>query len=251
MPVAAGRIHQQRRRGVGAIARGVAGQSQADVILGEQDAPGARHGVRFVPLQPQQFGRRETRHGAAADDVGEVRETAMQLGAFGRCPAVVPQQGRPDGRVGGIEQSDAQHLARQADAAHGRHRCRRFGRQGVEAVDDRLPPILRRLLRPQRLGVREGQRCAGRRHRTVIVVHDDGLDARRADVDAEIHSTVSRCRAGCRARRARRLRRPPAPSTAWRAGRRPGSPSCSSRLKPRWTWRCRAASRRVLRSRAG
>ena len=51
-------------------------------------------------------------------------------------PAVVPQQGRPDRRVGGIEQSDAQHLARQADAAHGRHRRRRLVGQGVEAVDD-------------------------------------------------------------------------------------------------------------------
>ena len=41
-PVAARGIHQQRRAAVGAVADDLAGQAQADEILGQQDGSGPR-----------------------------------------------------------------------------------------------------------------------------------------------------------------------------------------------------------------
>ena len=207
-----------------------------------------RHGVPFVPLQPQQLG---------AEKPGIARQPTMSAkSAKQRCSSAHSADARPSfhnkaGRMGVSEPSSKVTPSIWPD-------------RPIRA----RPPSLPALRPPRRRGCRrppatnpaalvpttaaagaKGQRCAGRRYWTVVVVDDDGLDARRADVDAKRIST-GRCRAGCRARHAAASSTTSTEHSLARSTP-PGSPSCSSRLKPRWTWRCRAASRAARRSRAG
>ncbi len=133
------------------------------------------------------LGCREARHRAAADDAGEIRKATVQLVAFGEGAAVVPQQRRPERLVGGVEQGDTQHLAGKADGAHRCHRLAELGSQQIERGQRR--PATNRAAPARTTAAADATRPAVRRlgGHAVVLVHDDGLHARRADIDAEIH----------------------------------------------------------------
>ena len=104
---------------------------------------------------------------------------ALDLGALGRRPLVVPEDRGADHTVAAVERDQAVHLPREPDA------------RDLAALGDlaerrlcRIPPVLGVLLRPPRLRRRErvavrrgGEHLALRRER-------DRLDARRPDVEA-------------------------------------------------------------------
>ena len=79
------------------------------------------------------------------------------------------------------------HLSRQADGASTRE-LRAGGR--AELRDRRVgrpPPVVGLLLGPERPRARDVQRRGGLRDHAIVLVREDGLHARGAEVDAEVH----------------------------------------------------------------
>jgi hypothetical protein len=79
---------------IGRLAGNLAGQGEADVILGQQQHPGAGHHLRLVPVQPHQFRRGDPGIGRAIRPPPDVGHPCQQLGAFGQRALVVPQDRR-------------------------------------------------------------------------------------------------------------------------------------------------------------
>ena len=106
----------------------VAGQLQADIVLGQQDVGGLGEDCRFVVGQPEQLGRCQAGHGGDARYVAEGRDGGLEGFALGGGAAVVPQDRGAQGAVVGVEQDGAVHLAGQADRGGSREGLRvRFG----------------------------------------------------------------------------------------------------------------------------
>ena len=59
--------------------------------------------------------------------------------------------------------------------------------QGISGIQHRLPPVLRVLLAVPRRGTHHRQRHARAAHHTLIAVHQQGLDRRGAEIEAEEH----------------------------------------------------------------
>src|SRR5258706_15092007 len=79
------------------------------------------------------------------------------------------------------------HLPGQADGPHRADRRRRAFAQAVHRKIERSPPVVRVLLAPLRLRARDGQRRIGGRHDAMLVVEQQHLDTRGAEIDAEVH----------------------------------------------------------------
>ena len=100
-------------------------------------------------------------------------------------PPVVPQDGRPDGPVGGIEKRGAVHLSRQAYSRERREGAPLAIADLLDGVLGGLPPVARVLLRPAAARPRHAQ-CRRRAVDEFLpFVDQDGFDRRRAYVDAE------------------------------------------------------------------
>src|SRR4029453_16630809 len=76
------RIHQQRRRGIGHVRHGFAGESQPYIILGQKQASRRAQQRGFVAREPPELRRRETGHCSATDEIGEACDLAFQLVAL-------------------------------------------------------------------------------------------------------------------------------------------------------------------------
>jgi hypothetical protein len=139
-----------------------------------------------VLAHPHQLGRGEAGHREVARDVAEPRHGARERLALRGAAAVVPQDGGAQHLAGGIEQRGAVHLARQAD---GTHRGKRLGVRLAERAHhlfQRVPPLPRRLLRPQRLRPLDRERRAGHAHDAVVVGEQQRLELGRAEVESQI-----------------------------------------------------------------
>ena len=133
-------LHEMGAAGIGRLGRPLAGELEAHVVLGQQNAIGVLDDLGFVLAQPQDLGCRESRVGAAAGAHAYAGHGLGQfLGLDGRA-AVVPQDGRPERAILGVDQDRPEHLSRQADAAQLGHQGRVVGVQGVEAGGDAVPP---------------------------------------------------------------------------------------------------------------
>ena len=190
-PGAAGHVHPQGACGIGHVRHRLTGQQQPDVVLGQQHPRNLPEHFRLVLFDPQQLGRREPRHRDVAGDPAAIGGAPLELGALRMAAAIVPQDGRPQHPVARIEQSGTMHLARQTESAHGPVFGWMGGADFRQRRDGGAPPVLRVLLRPQRLRARDRHGAAGLTDDALRRIHQDDLDLGRADIDSEIHSVDS------------------------------------------------------------
>jgi hypothetical protein len=162
----------------------LAGHPQADVILGEQHGRDLREDLRLVAADPFELGGGEARHHDVATDGAEVTGRVFQRGAFGERAPVVPQDRGAQGPVVRAEQGRAVHLPGEPDPAD-RAADARVDRE--DRCAGRLPPVLGVLFGPQGLGALDGEGGDALTDDGAMGVEDDGLDARRADIDSEKH----------------------------------------------------------------
>ena len=231
----------KRARSVGRLADGFAGQLQPQPVLRQQHARGAGEQVGLVLGDPHQLRRGETGHREVAGDVGGCPVRGARARARARGAAVVPQDRRTQHRIVRVEQHGAVHLPGQADP-RATASSRLPDDSARTAVLCRAPPIVGVLLGPQRARAGQRERRRSLADEGAILVDEDRLDARRAEIDAEIHPpralsgsavqiALQRC-AACRRARGARAR----PRTACeKPGARQASPKMSR--KPRNTAR--------------
>ena len=79
----AGDVEPERAGGVGHLRDVVAGQAEADVVLGQQHRVDVLEDLRLVLAQPGELRRGEAGHGDVAGDLARAREGGLDLGAFG------------------------------------------------------------------------------------------------------------------------------------------------------------------------
>ncbi len=186
-PVAFRRIEPERAGGVGHVLDRLAGQPQADEGLGQEDLGDRCEDLRLVLRHPEEFRRGEAGHGEVAGDGVKRRETLLEGAAFGEGATVVPQDGRPQHSIAIVEQHRAVHLAGQADADDPRQLEGMVGGEFVDGGERRHDPALRVLFRPVGMGTGDDERPFGDGDDMVALVDQNRLDARRADVETEIH----------------------------------------------------------------
>jgi hypothetical protein len=91
----------------------------------------------------------------------------------------------------------AVHLPGDRDAAHRGQRLRCLGVQGVDRVVERLHPVVRVLLGPERLWPRNGEPGGGGADHALRIVDEHGLQFGCAEIDAEVHGVGGRRAAVC------------------------------------------------------
>ena len=138
-PAAVGDVEQQRARGVADLGRVGPGQAVADVVLGQEDLADPLPGPRLVLAEPEQLRRGEAGQCGVGDhpDQGLAAPgPLLDLGALGRGPLVVPEQGGADHPALAVEEDRAVHLPAQADPGDVR---RPPARPGQDLADRRSP----------------------------------------------------------------------------------------------------------------
>ena len=142
----------------------LAGEPQADVVLGQENASDAGVDVGLVLAQPEELRRGEARQRAVPRQPDELAEpdALLDLGALLPGPLVVPEDRRAEHAVGVVEGDEAVHLAGEPDprdAVASELGERRLGR---------APPVLGVLLRPPGLAAsRAGSPPRPREHLAV------------------------------------------------------------------------------------
>ncbi len=187
-PVAALHVEPERAGRIGHVRGGLAGQQQAQVVLGQQHPGDLPEDRRLVRLDPQQLRRREAGHRDVAGDLAAARLAALEFGALGMAAAVVPEDRRTQHAVLRIEQRRAVHVARQAEAADRAERARVGRAQRSDCGDGGGPPVARVLLRPERLRPRDRHRPVRLADDAPGVVDQHRLHLGRAEVDAQVHA---------------------------------------------------------------
>ena len=182
-PLALAHIQPQRAAGVRHVGHMLAGQHQAHIVFGQQHLGHLPKNGGLMFGHPAQLGRGEPGHGQAAAEVGQLGHFGHHLGAFGGAARVVPQNGRSQNLVVRVQQHRAVHLARQANALHGRHLCGVRQAQLRQRFARSRPPVLRRLFAVAGVRARNGERAARHRHHPVVAGQKQNLDLRSANVD--------------------------------------------------------------------
>ena len=151
-------VEEQRPRGVGRVDRRLAGQPQADVVLGQQDAADPRVDLGLVAAQPEQLRRGEAGQRAVAGERDQPLEpdALLDLRALGSGALVVPEDRRPQHAV-------RRRRGRRARASGRRGRSRPVAAERARARLGRAPPVLGILLRPAGLRRRERVLSSARR----------------------------------------------------------------------------------------
>ena len=199
-PAAGGPRTRQRRRvrppgagvqvvaavpgGGAGVGEHLTGEPAEEVVLGAGHERRARQPLRLVPPDPGHH-RQEVpaveRLAGAAVQLGCV-ELGEHLGGLVLPAAILPGEGGADGLACGIEGDERGDHARQPDA---RPRLGRHG--GGELLQGRLRrrrPVGRLLLGAARAGPRRVVPLAGLGERPPVIVQGDGLEGRRAQVEA-------------------------------------------------------------------
>ncbi len=178
--------------GIGAVGRLLAGQHQAEIVLGQQHAPDAGEDLGLMPAHPEELGRGEARHDAVAGDRPRLRHRRLERRTLSRAPPVIPEDRRAQRPVRRIEQHRPVHLPGKPDGAHRGERPGRFGGEPVERGEERSRPVLGALFRPERAGMGEGERRPALGRDTALLVEEKGLEFGRAEIEAEKHASLPR-----------------------------------------------------------
>ena len=227
-PASGGDVEEQRAGRVGDVCRVLAGQPQADVVLGQENASDAGVDVGLVLAQPEELRGSEARQSTVPRQPDELAEpeAILDLGALLPGPLVVPEDGRAEDAVGVVEGDEAVHLAGEPDprdAVASDLGERRLGR---------APPVLRVLLRPPGLRSRQRVGLLGAREHLAVRGDPQRLDAGRADVEADqVGHSRSRPARAIASRAIRSSSSPGSPLTPIAPTRTPPSKAATPPLK--------------------
>ena len=201
-------VEQDRAGAIGLVHRRLAGEAQADVVLGEQHELRLRVDGGLVVADPEDLGGSEAGERDVAHGTNELgpADARVDLVALGPRALVVPQDRGPQHVPRGVEQDEAVHLAGEADRGHVVARRTGVGEGLADAGRGARPPLVRVLLGPERLRGLEREGRGGRGHHPALLVDQERLGARRRDVDAEeealhVNGFSSAAREGGRAAR--------------------------------------------------
>jgi hypothetical protein len=180
-PSALGYIDPERAGRIGGITRFLARHEQSNVVLGQQDRLCRIEAGGLVLAHPQKFRSGEARHCDVAGDLTAGGLSALEIGALLFAAAVVPQDCGTKGTIFRVEKRCAVHLSAQT---YSLNRTTSFGGQRLHRRLSGIPPIEWILLGPA--GLRSGNRQRKGRlfDDRIMFIHDDGLHARRADINA-------------------------------------------------------------------
>ena len=148
-PLTVGHVEESGARGIRDVGGGLAGEAQANEVLGQQNPANPSVGVGLVLAHPKELGRSESFQrwiGRARDDLGKP-DLALDGLALGGGALVAPENGRPDGPIAGVQERGAMHLAGEPDSADDR-RVRRHPDAGAEGLEGRAFPGVGVLLGP-------------------------------------------------------------------------------------------------------
>ena len=183
-PCAPAKVQQQSAGSVRHVGGVFAGEPEADVVLGQEDAAHFGVGLGLVLAKPQDLRRLKTRDRGIACD-GDQSLGADLLGdglALGRRPLIAPQDCRPDDPITLVEEHGAVHLPREPEA---QRRVAKLGDDAVEHGLARVPPRFGILLCPSRPRRHERVFLGGRGEHVAAKVDRDGSRPARADVEPD------------------------------------------------------------------
>ena len=152
-PAPLGFVEPPRSGGVAHVGALFPGQTETQIVLGQQHVSDAREDLRLMATQPHELRRGEARHRLDADDVGETAAPLPEFAGLGEGARVVVQHRRPQRAVVAAEDDRAVHLAGKADRADAAERFGRASREVADRGDHRRAPDVRVLLGPQRVGM--------------------------------------------------------------------------------------------------
>jgi hypothetical protein len=224
-PPALRHVQPQRAGRVTHVTDMLSTELQAQPVLGQQHGadPGEQRGL--VLTHPGQLGRREAWHGQVAGDGGQRWAGRHHLGALCGAAAIVPQDGRAQDLVLGVQRHGAVHLPRQADALDPAQFAAMVQLELRHGCLQRCPPLGGLLFTPQGLWPLQAQGHTRCRNDVVPLVQQQELEFGCAEVDAEEHGVLQM----------NVLMR--FPGRAWRPGRGCGDGPC--------TWTCCAIASRL------
>ena len=136
IPLAGAAIEELRAPGIRRLRRDLAGQGQPDIILGQQQHPGAGHQPRFMAGQPHQLWRGDAGVRRAVGSLADIGDGGQQFHAFCKRALVVPKHRGAKRAEVGVKDQCRQHLPGEADPGHRAHRRRMCGGQVVKAGPD-------------------------------------------------------------------------------------------------------------------
>ena len=166
----------------------LAGKQVVDVVLGQHNLADPGKVLRFILAQPKDLRRGEAgkgdvgRQGGQALLADDVVEIVDLLGSA----AVVPENGGADYPILAVQNDQAVHLAAAADTGY---------LLGVKSLQQRgdplkhcLFPIFGRLLAPAGLGKLQRIVPGYYVFNVAVLVHQQQLDRRGAEIDADIQA---------------------------------------------------------------
>ena len=180
-PAAAGDVEEQRPRRVCDVGRALAGEREPDVVLRQEDVRDSLVRLGLVAAKPKELGRREAGESAVARELEQAAEAdpLLDLAALGAGALVVPEDGRPEHALVGVEGDEPVHLAGEADSGDV------VDGERSEGLLGRAPPVFRVLLGPAGAGHRQWILALGPRHHLAGGAEGERLEAGGADVEAD------------------------------------------------------------------
>jgi UDP-3-O-[3-hydroxymyristoyl] glucosamine N-acyltransferase len=187
-PGSIGDVEEEGAAGVGDFGGVLAGQAEADKILGEEDVAGFFVDAGLVLADPKDFGCGKASEGGVANEVDEAGSAAgfgFDLVALLGGALIVPEEGGAEGARAVGEEDAAMHLTGQADGGDVRGAKAGGFEAGACGANGGEPPVERVLLGPAGLGLADGVGGGGGGEDFAAIVADEGFGAAGADVDAE------------------------------------------------------------------
>ncbi len=186
-PAAVGHVEEKCARGVGDLGGEGSAQTEADVVLGQEEYASPTVDLRLVLTDPEEFGSAETGESRVTGEVDQpaLADALRDPVTLGLGALVAPENGRPEHPVVGVEQHHPVHLSGEA---YPHDLGRVHPRSGDRATDGCLggvPPVLRVLFGPE--GVGGGHRVlgGGRPQDLPFRVNHHRAGAAGPDIDAQ------------------------------------------------------------------
>ena len=178
-------VEPPRPRRVAHVGSDLAGQAEAQVVLGLNDMGDRGEDRWLVTREPDQLRRDEPGHRLDADDVGKRSMAFPQFGRLAVGAPVVVKDRRPQRLAVAADEHCAVHLAGETDRFGAGEGLRRGASELAERADHRRDPGFGILLRPQRPRTIGAVRARRRGDQPSPRFHQHGLEARRAAIDAD------------------------------------------------------------------